>query len=187
MKATLGRIVLIFWALSALTATTATAAAPSPTAVTATTTAASDWHVGLNLRTDLGSHPIRLDGGVRLGTWDLVAVADIMAWTDGQMDTDFMAFRRGDSGWATMVGWRWTRISLGDSAQSQQKLLLGVGGDLPDLSASIRASWGMELAAVLVKHGGGLPTESLSFASARHYIDLLNFGMFVRIEFWRGW
>jgi len=148
---------------------------------------ARDWHVGFNLRTDLGSHPIRLDGGVRLGAWDAIAVVDLMAWTDGQMATDVMALHRSKSGWGWLVGWRWTRIGLADGAQNQQKLLLGCTGDLPRPARWGRASWGVELATVVVKHGGGLPTETLSFASSRSFIDLVNFGMFVRFEFWRGW
>src|SRR4026207_492203 len=47
-----------------------------------------DWHAGLNLRTDFGTHPLRLDGGVRFDRFDVILVVDPMIWLDGQNDTD---------------------------------------------------------------------------------------------------
>jgi hypothetical protein len=38
---------------------------------------------------------------------------------------------------------------------------------------------------VLVKHGAGLPSEWISFASGRDFVDLVNFGMFVTVEYAR--
>jgi len=151
------------------------------------------WHAGLNIRTGLGTHFLRIDGGVQLGALDLVAVIDPLFWTDGQLDTDLLVGWRFAGappslapllhGWSVRGGWRGTRVSIGSDAQWQQKLVLALTGGLPPITSFLRAEWGLELATVLVKHGGGLPTEVLSFASTRHFIDLVNFGMFVRLEF----
>src|SRR4026209_1562524 len=50
-----------------------------------------DWHAGLNLRTDFGTHPLRLDGGVRFGRLDTYLVLDPMFFLDGQADIDAVA------------------------------------------------------------------------------------------------
>ena len=50
--------------------------------------------------------------------------------------------------------------------------------DLP-----IRTRWGFEAATVIVKHGGGLPTDWIKFQQGRDFVDLINFGMLITIEF----
>lgn len=158
------------------TATTATPAAPTP----------FDLHVGLNLRTDLGVHPLRLDGGVRYGAFDVVLVLDPMVITDGQASTDLLLQLRSDVGIAGIAGWRLTTVGIADGTQFQENLLLGVGMDLPSFfGGALRGQWGLELAMMLIKHGADLPSEVISFESGRHYIDLVNFAMFARFEF--GW
>jgi hypothetical protein len=142
--------------------------------------------VGVNLRTDLGVHPLRLDVGGRYGNVDATLVFDPMALTDGQMSTDLLLQYRSDLGIDGLVGWRTTTIGALDGPQFQQNLLLGAGLELPRFGdGAIRGQWGVELAMTVVKHGGGLPQEVISFSSGRHYIDLVNFAMFARIEF--GW
>ena len=65
--------------------------------------------------------------------------------------------------------------------------MLGIGAPLPQLgSLPIRARWAFEAAAVIVKHGGGLPTDFISFAEGRDFIDLINFGMFITVEYGRA-
>jgi hypothetical protein len=164
--------------------------APAPASGTDPTPAPAptrDWHVGLNVRTDLGTHPIRLDGGVRIPGWDFILVLDPMFWTDGQVDTDALVAWRGDGKWSLIGGWRLSTIGLQGGTQLQEKLVLGAGSDLPPLfGGAVRATWGFELAAMVLKHGGGLPAETIGFKSGRFYIDLLNFGMWVRFEFARG-
>ena len=49
-----------------------------------------DWHIGLNLRTDFGTHPLRIDGGVRFDRFDVILVLDPMFWLDGQSDNDLL-------------------------------------------------------------------------------------------------
>jgi hypothetical protein len=109
-----------------------------------------------------------------------------MALTDGQMSTDLLLQYRSDVGIDGLVGWRTTTIGALDGPQFQQNLLLGAGLELPRFcDGAIRGQWGVELAMTVVKHGGGLPQEVISFSSGRHYIDLVNFAMFARVEF--GW
>jgi hypothetical protein len=143
-----------------------------------------DWHVGLNLRSDIGTHSVRFDGGVRLGTLDLILVLDPMIWIDGQCDVDVIAqLLLGDSGWGLTAGWRPSSIALDDDRQFQEKALVGVVAELPVLAGGrIRAQWGAELSLLLVKHGGGLPADYLSLASGRDVQDNLTTGMFLRIS-----
>ncbi len=142
-------------------------------------------HGGLNLRADLGTHPIRIGGGVQLGQFDTTLVLDPMFWTDHQVDTDALVFwapcRRA---WGLFGGWRTSTIGILGGTQFQEKLLLGIGAPLPQLGP-FRARWSFELATVIVKHGADLPSDWISFASGRDFIDLVNFGMFVSIEYGR--
>jgi hypothetical protein len=114
------------------------------------------WHAGLNLRADLGTHPIRVGGGVQ-----------------------FEHCRRA---WGLFGGWRTSAIGILGGTQFQQKLLVGIGAPLPQLGP-FRARWSFEIATVIVKHGADLPSDWISFASGRDFIDLVNFGMFVSIEY----
>jgi hypothetical protein len=140
-------------------------------------------HAGLNLRVDSGAHPIRVVGGADLGNVDLSLTLDPMVVTDGQFDADAMSlWKLCDSGWGVLAGWRTTAIGIQGGRQFQEKLVVGVGAPLPRLGP-IRSRFGFELATVVVKHGGGLPTEWISFSQGRDFVDLINFGMFVTVEY----
>ena len=142
------------------------------------------WHAGLNLRADLGTHPIRVGGGVQFEHIDGTLVLDPMFWTDGQHDIDALAFWAPCSrAWGLFGGWRTSAIGILGGTQFQEKVLVGIGAPLPRLKPYIRARWSFELATVLVKHGADLPTDWISFASGRDFIDLVNFGMFVTVEY----
>jgi hypothetical protein len=147
--------------------------------------AADGWHAGLNLRVDQGTHPIRAGGGVTLGNTDLTLVVDPMFWTDGQHDIDFLGYYKfSRAGWSFLYGWRTTAIALMDGHQYQEKLLLGIGAPLPFFGhLPLRARWSFELASLVVKHGADLPRQWISFDEGRDFIDLLNFGMFITIEY----
>lgn len=141
-------------------------------------------HAGLNLRTDLGVHPLRLDMGGQFSEFDLVLVLDPMFWTDKQSNTDLLVQWRNSSGISPIVGWRLTTISLQGGLQLQQNLVLAAAADLPKLwDGHISGQAGLELATVVLKHGADLPPELISFASARHYLDLVNFALFLRLEY----
>lgn len=141
---------------------------------------------GLNLRTDLGVHPLRVDVGFRLPKLEVLLIADPMFVFDKQSSTDLIFFFTPKKV-HPYAGWRMTTIGLVDGRQFQQNLLMGVGLALPEfLDGRLRGQWGFELAMATVKHGGGLPSETLSFGSARSYLDLVNFAMFARYDFQLG-
>ena len=145
------------------------------------------WHAGLNLRAELSTHPIRVGGGVQTEYVDTMLVLDPMFWTDGQHDIDAIAFWAPCyRAWGLFGGWRTSSIGILGGTQFHEKLLIGVGAPLPRLTTFIRARWSFELATVLVKHGADLPSDWISFASGRDFIDLVNFGMFVTIEYDRA-
>ena len=142
------------------------------------------WHAGLDVRGDLGTHPIRIGGGLQLGRIDTMLVLDPMFWTDDQVDTDLFAFWAPCSkAWGLLGGWRTSTIGILGGTEFQEKLIVGVGAPLPQIGHHIRTRFHFELAAVIVKHGAGLPADWISFASGRDFIDLLNFGMFVSFEY----
>ncbi len=142
----------------------------------------TQWSTGLNVRADLGTHPIRAGGGLERGPLDVALVLDPMFWTDGQHDIDLLTSWHPCDTWGGIAGWRVSTIGLAGGDQFQEKLVLGVSAHLPSI-AWVRVRWAFELAAVVVKHGGDLPTDWISFESGRDYIDLLNFGMFVRFDY----
>jgi len=140
------------------------------------------WHAGLNLRADTGTHPVRAGVGVGVDKTDVSLVLDPMFWTDQQHDLDlFATYGVADGGFGPVAGWRTTAIGILGGTQLQQKLVLGVGAKLPRVW-SLDMRWHFELATVVVKHGADLPTEWISFATGRDFIDLLNVGMFVTAE-----
>jgi len=140
-----------------------------------------DWHVGLNLRPELAVHPVRVGGGLRAGSLDALLVLDPFFWTDGVIDTDLVAEWWLARGFALFGGWRPTAIDLGDGHQLQHRMLLGAGAALPPLPGDVRAHVGFELAVLLYKHGGGLPSDGLSFD--RSAADQLSMGAFLQVEY----
>jgi hypothetical protein len=144
-----------------------------------------DWHAGVNLRTDFGTHALRVDGGVRWNRWDAILVLDPMIWIDGQHDLDLLGEWRFAEGWAAVLGWRATSVGLADGRQWQEKSVLGVAGGLPALfGRRVRGQAGFECTVLWVKHGAGLPTETIS--ASRAIADQINFGMFARFEYASG-
>jgi hypothetical protein len=154
-------------------------------ALAAPARADTELHAGLNLRADSGAHPIRAIAGVDTGPLDLSLTIDPMVITDDQFDADLLTTTKlSDGGWGLMAGWRTTAIGIQGGRQLQEKLLLGISAPLPRFGGlPIRTRWAFEAAAVIVKHGGGLPTDTISFSEGRDFIDLINFGMFVTFEY----
>jgi hypothetical protein len=145
---------------------------------------ARDWHAGVNLRTDFGTHPARVDVGARFRRWDFTLVLDPMVVLDDQHDLDALAQWQFADRWSVFSGWRSTAIGIVDGYQWQQKSHHGISAWLPELGRGhVRAVWGMEVAVLWVKHGGGLPTEPISFSTARDWLDHVNFGMFVSVDY----
>lgn len=140
---------------------------------------ANEWHGGLNLRSELGTHPIRFDGGVRLGRLDLIAVLDPMFWTDGECDIDLLAAWKVGR-FAVFGGWRPASIKMANGRQFQHAALVGAFAPLPKLGP-LELTWGIEIATVIVKHGGALPADVISFDSTADVGDNVNVSMFLRV------
>jgi hypothetical protein len=144
-----------------------------------------DWHTGVNLRTDTGTHRVRVDAGLRLGTVDLTAVLDPKVFIDRrQNDTDLVAeymFR--PDGWAAMAGWRLTQLSIDRGTQFHHMLLLGVTAGLPRFLEVVVPRFGFEFEANVLRHGDGLDADTLSLASERDYLDLVSFNLFLRFDY----
>jgi hypothetical protein len=144
---------------------------------------ADRWHAGVNLRADSGAHPFRLTGGYTTGTLDAALVLDPMFVFDGQHDLDALVTIWPER-FGLLTGWRTSLIGVAGGTQAQHKLLLGVSAPLPSLGP-VRPRWSFELATVIVRHGADLPTDWLSLAEGRDFVDLINFGMFVSFEYGR--
>lgn len=159
---------------AALLATTAAAAEEAPRA----------WHAGLALRSDLGTRAARLSGGVRLHGWDVTLVLDPLVVLDDVHDLDLLAEPRLGGGWAALAGVRLTSIGLAGGRNWQDKLLVGVSGELPAVGA-LRGRFGLELAALIVRHGGGVGTDWIE--PSRSLGDWFQLGLFARLELDRAW
>lgn len=159
-----------------------TMAAPAAAEPFARDAAPRAWHAGVNLRPELGVRPLRVDAGLRFGAVDTILVVDPFWWTDGVFDLDLLgSWQPGDT-YGLLAGWRTTSIELDTGSQHQERLLLGAGAALPAfLGGSLRPHVGFELAVLLVKHGGGLPTES--FPLDRTLFGHLTAGAFLRVDY----
>lgn len=148
--------------------------------------AATAFHGGLDLRTDLGTHQFRLAAGLARGAWDFSVVLDPLVVADGQHDIDLFAERMfWDDRVGVLFGWRMTTVAIADGLFHQQRSLLGLTAALPDLAGGrIRSRWSLELATLWVKHGAGTDPEWI--AGDRGLFDHFGFGMFVRIEYVAG-
>ncbi len=49
----------------------------------------------------------------------------------------------------------------------------------------LRATFGVELGMFVVKHGGGIATEWVSWSSGRAFFESYDLGLFVRFEYAR--
>jgi hypothetical protein len=145
-------------------------------------------HAGPNLRTDIGPHRVRLDVGVQHAAWSLTLVVDPKVVVQGtQNDGDVLVEREIRSQWWVLAGWRTSWISIDRGRQWQHSLLLGGTAELPRLlGGRIVPRGGLELQATTLRHGNGLPTQWISFASQRDYQDLLSVNLFLRLHYRAG-
>jgi hypothetical protein len=174
----IARIVI---AIALLFASTSTVNAEEIAPVSAS--AGHALELGLNLRTDFGVHAFRVDVGYKTENFGALLVVDPMFWTDGQTSTDLLFFWLTE-GFQPFAGWRLNTVPAFEGSQMQHNLLLGTGLPFPSFwGGRITGQWGLELAMALFKHGGGLPSDAIGFQSGRHYLDLVNFGMFARFDY----
>ena len=168
-----------------LLAGAATAEEPATDSGAETTSETQEMVVefGANLRTDLGVRAVRLDVGWRMPSFRLLAVVDPMWWFDGRTTTDLIGF------WRTrhlqpLVGWRLQSVPLVDGSQFQHNLVVGTALSFPEFfDGRLGGQWGIEMATMVVKHGGGVAGDRCRADSARHYLDRVSFGMFARFHY----
>lgn len=143
-------------------------------------------HVGLDLRTDLGTHQLRVTGGIGLGDWDASLVLDPLVFTDAQHDADLLVeWMFSPDRLGILLGWRLTSIGIAGGVHHQERSLLGITAALPSLlGGKLRSRWSLELSTLWLKHGGGLETEWIAFD--RSFEDYMSFAMFVRVEYAAG-
>ena len=157
---------------------------PGPTA-RARAPAAAPWHAGVEIRPGYAVRPLRLGGGAGSGQFEARVVFDPLAFVDGIHDLDVSgAYWFGDSGYSLSAGWRPTTLFLTDGTEWQHSVLLGALARLPTFGlASFRALFGLELSAMLFRHGGGLPAETNCFCDGAITSETLGFAALLRIEY----
>jgi hypothetical protein len=142
-------------------------------------------HVGVDVRTDLGTHHARLPFGYSIGEWDTSLVVDPMVVFDGQHDFDLLVEHFFGPRLGLLAGYRWSAIAVDGGLHNQQRTLLGATAIGPSfLDDTMRTRFSLELATLWVKHGGGAETDWMS--ADRNLLDHLSFGFFMRIEYARG-
>jgi hypothetical protein len=139
-------------------------------------------HVGLDARTDLGTHHLRLPLGYRTQNLDTTLVLDPLVVLDGQHDFDldveyFFGPRIG-----LLTGYRWSAIAVDNGLHHQHRTLLGVTAVGPSfLDDQLRTKFSFEWTTLWVKHGGGVDANWIS--ADRNLLDSFSFGLFARIEY----
>jgi hypothetical protein len=141
-----------------------------------------DWQLGLNLRSGLATHPVRVDGGLRVRAWSFGLAVDPSYFLDGQHDLDAWAARELVPGWAVFAGLRNTAVSIAGGTQWQEKTLCGLLLSPPSLAGGhVRVQLGVELAVLWLKHGGGLPTKTIELN--RELADFVVVSLFARVGY----
>jgi hypothetical protein len=139
-------------------------------------------HVGVDGRTDLGTHHLRLPLGYRTGSLDTTLVLDPLVVLDGQHDFDlnieyFFGPRIG-----LLTGYRWSAIAVDQGLHHQHRTLIGVTAVGPSFfDGELRTKFSFEMATLWVKHGGGVDANWIS--ADRNLLDSFSFGLFARIEY----
>ena len=148
----------------------------------ASTRAERYLHTGLDARSDLGAHTVRVPIGYRACAWDATLVVDPLALLDAQHDLDLLGEYYLRDRVAVLFGWRWTAIAVAGGLHHQQRSVIGLTGVGPDFFAKrLRTSFSFEIATLWVKHGGGTDAQWISFD--RNLDDSILFGVFVRLEY----
>ncbi len=142
-------------------------------------------HIGLDGRTDLGTHHARLPVGYRAGAWDTTLVLDPLVVLDGQHDFDLIVERYVGPRVGLLGGYRWSALAVDSGLHHQHRTLLGATAVGPSfLDDQLRTKFSFEVATLWAKHGGGVDTNWIS--ADRNLIDSFSLGLFVRIEYARA-
>ena len=143
------------------------------------------WHAGVEVRPGYAVRPLRIGGGIGHEQLEARLVFDPLAFVDGIHDLDVSgAYRLGDSGYSLSAGWRATTVFLTDGSEWQHSVLLGALARLPTLGlASFRALFGLELSAMLFRHGGGVPAQTNCFCDGVIASETLGFATLLKLEY----
>ena len=154
-----------------------------PTEVSSTDSATHTVELGANIRTDLGVRALRVDAAYATPSFRLLGVVDPMFWTDGRTVTDVIGFWR-PSRLEPFGGWRLHTVPLLDGSQLQHHLVVGAAIGFPEFfDGRLGGQWGIEMATMIVKHGGGVAGDWFRTDSPRHYLDRVTLGMFARFHY----
>ncbi len=141
-------------------------------------------HVGLDLRTDLGTHHGRLPIGYRACQWDTTLVLDPLAVLDGQHDFDLIVERYLGARFALLAGYRGSAIAVDGGLHNPHRTLLGVTGVGPTFfDDRLLTKFSFEVDTLWVKHGGGAETDWIS--ADRNLLDHFSVGLFLRVVYAR--
>jgi hypothetical protein len=141
-----------------------------------------DVHAGLNYRSDLGTHQMRVEIGGRWKSLEAAVVLDPHMITDSQSDNDVTAtwwFK--PSQFAVFTGFRTTSYRLLGETVFHEKMLTGVVARLPTIGTDrVRFVVGLEMATEIVRHGDAIQNDWLDMDAAD---ELVNLSLFGRAEF----
>jgi len=145
-------------------------------------------HFGLEVRGDFWRHPLRPAIGVSGRRFDFSALFDPGVFIDGKHDLDLIAgWWFSPNAWRLAIGWRNSSTRIGDGRRFGESLLLGLDAAMPMLNGRhVRATFGVALAADLVRHGGGVPTRTLPLGSFADLSDYLTVTFNARFELATG-
>jgi hypothetical protein len=180
--------------LSTILAQTAGAAPSMPPADRGSEHADDDFipsrrlYVGLELRADLWRHPVRPALGVSAGAFDITAILDPGVFIDGKNDFDLIAgWWLAPRAWRLSLGWRNSSTRIGDGRRFSESLLLGLDAAMPLLNGRhVRATFGVAVAADMVRHGGDVPTRTIPLGSFADVSDFVTVTFNARFEFATG-
>lgn len=144
------------------------------------------FHIGLEGRSDLWRHPLRLATGVSFGALDLTLITDPGVIFDGKHEADLLVgWWFIPHAWQLAIGFRNSSMPVLHGRRYDEALVLGLDAALPKLDGKhLRATVGVTLALDLYRHGGGIPARSLP-SRVPDLADFISFGFNARFE-WAG-
>jgi hypothetical protein len=139
-------------------------------------------HLGIEGRTDLGTHHNRFPLGFRTNNLDTTLVLDPLVVLDGQHDSDLLVEYYFGPRIGLLTGYRWSAIAVDSGLHHQHRTLIGATAVGPSFfDDQMTTKFSFELATLWVKHGGGVDTNWIS--ADRNLLDSFSLGLFVRIEY----
>jgi hypothetical protein len=144
--------------------------------------------VGIDARTDLGTHAFRASTALRIRcVWLSLVVDPHGLVTHTQHDTDVLAeWPVWGKPYAIITGWRSESVPLLGTRYWGQKAFIGASAEVPHrLWDRIRFRFSAELAFTVLQHGEGLPTI-WAWQHDEFIRNSFDVGMFLRVEYGLG-